>query len=200
MATHEPEATARLTLGPSDAGRLVSADEFAEAEFDEPWTYEREDGRLVVMAPNGADHVETSSPWLLRLILYKVGHPEVVEMVVPNAWVRVDDGSDRIGDLGVYLRAPTPATVRIPDRVPEMMFEIVSPGTVSRKRDYIKKRVDYHKLGILEYVIVDRFTQGVTVLTHAADGYRERILTAGETYESPHLPGLAIPLTEVFGP
>jgi len=46
------------------------------------------------------------------------------------------------------------------------MFEIVSPGSLSRKRDYVKKRAEYHKLGILEYVIVDRFTQGVTVLTY----------------------------------
>ena len=199
MATHEPETHARMLLGPDEAGRLVSAEEFAEAEYVEPWKYEREDGRLVVMAPDGGDHVETSSPLLRRLTVYRDDHPEVVEMVVPNAWVRVDGGKDRIGDLGVYL-AGGRADSKIPDRVPEMMFEVVSPGGESRRRDYVKKRAEYHTLGIREYVIVDRFDRTITALTHAVDGYRERVLSAGETYESPMRPGLAIPLAEVFRP
>jgi Uma2 family endonuclease len=194
MSTH-----ARLTLGPADAGRPVSAEEFAEAEYEEPWKYEREDGRLVVMAPDGGDHVETSSPWLERLIVYKVGHPEIVDLIVPNAWVRVDDGTDRIGDIGVYL-AGERSGLKIPDRVPEMMFEIVSPGRESRERDYVEKRADYHKLEILEYVIVDRFKQTITGLTRAENEYQERVLTAADAYMTPLLPGLAIPLAEVFRP
>ncbi len=194
MSTH-----ARLTLGPADAGRLVSAEEFAEAEYEEPWKYEREDGRLVVMAPDGGDHVETSSPWLKQLVVYWSDHPEVVDRVVPNAWVRVDDGTDRIGDIGVYLAGERTGP-QIPDRVPEMMFEVVSPGRESRERDYVKKRADYHKLEVLEYVIVDRFQKTVTVLTRAEDEYQERVLTAADVYMTPLLPGLAIPLAEVFRP
>jgi len=188
------EAPPRLTLGPDDHGRPVSADEFADADYAAPWKYEREDGRLVVMPPDGKDHIVTSSPWLDRLIVYKLNHPEVVWQVVPNAWIRVSDGTDRIGDLGVYL-----VETEIPDRPPAMMFEVVSPGKVSRERDYIKKRAEYHKLGVREYVIVDRFQETVTVLTYAVEGYQERVLTAADTYTSPLLPGLAVPLAEVLG-
>jgi Uma2 family endonuclease len=197
MSVHRSQRKARLALGSDDAGRRLTAEEFADADYDEPWKYEREDGRLAVMAPDGKDHVVTSSPWLERLIVYRLNHPGVVERVVPNAWVRVDDGTDRIGDIGVYLVHDPPA-LEIPDQAPELMFEVVSPGTEARKRDYVKKRADYHRLGIREYVVVDRMWKQVTVFTHAPEGYRERVLTPADTYATPLLPGLEIPLNEVW--
>src|SRR3954471_19986472 len=103
MATQEPTVEAQLVLGPDDHGRAISADEFAEAEFQEPWNYERVDGRLVVMAPDGQRHIDGASPWWRRLFAYLLAHPEIVEEVVPNAWVRVDGGTDRIGDIGISL-------------------------------------------------------------------------------------------------
>ncbi len=199
MATHESRSRAQLELGPNDAGRDLTSEEFADAIYEEPWRYERQRGRLIVMPPDGAGHVMTTSPWLNRLIVFRMAHPEIVQEVVPSAWVRVDDGTDRIGDIGVYL-AHDPPTLNIPDQVPELMFEIVSPGRTSRQRDYVKKRAEYHKLGVLESVVVDRFKKQVTVLTHTPEGYREQVLTAGDIYDSPLLPGLAIALDEVLKP
>src|SRR4051794_12384085 len=79
MATHETDSRPRVSLGPADAGRSASAEEFAEADYEAPWRYERENGRLVVTAPDGGDHVETSSPWLEWLIAYRLGHSEFVQ-------------------------------------------------------------------------------------------------------------------------
>jgi Uma2 family endonuclease len=197
MATHEARSRAQLELGPEDAGRVLSAEEFADAFYKEPWRYERVRGRLVVMAPDGGNHVRTTNPWLENLVVYKVNHPEVVELVVPNSWVRVDAGTDRIGDLGVYL-AGDRAAKDIPDRVPEMMFETVSPGSRSRKRDYVEKRSEYERLGVKEYVVVDRSKKQVTVHVLAPGGYQVRVLTRADTYTSLLLPGLAIPLGEVW--
>jgi Uma2 family endonuclease len=193
MATHQPA----LVLGPDDHGRAVSAEQFAEADFVEPWVYEREGGRLVVMSPEGQRHVDDASPWWRRLFRYMHDHPEVVAEVVPNAWVRVDDGTDRIGDIGIYLVAEGPVPP-IPERVPELMFEVVSPGRESRARDYVKKRSDYYRLGVREYVVIDRFTRSVAVFTRGPRSYRKRVLTPGDVYTSPLLPGLAIPLSEVL--
>jgi Uma2 family endonuclease len=197
MATHEIRSKTQLALGPDDAGRAVSAEEFADALYEEPWRYERVRGRLVVMTPDGGDHVETASPWLRKLYAFWDNHPEVVDLVVGNAWIRVDDWTDRIGDIGVYM-AGALAAPKIPDRIPDLMFEIVSPGRTSRNRDYVSKRSEYERLGVKEYVIVDRFKKQVTVHTLAAGAYQAQILTAADTYTSPRLPGLAIPLAEVW--
>lgn len=200
MATHEPSAETQLTLGPEDDGRFVSAEEFASASFVEPWTYERVDGRLVVMSPEGEEHVDYSEPWRDALVLYKrLSRPDVVQKVVSNAWIRVNDGTDRIGDIGVYL-VPDGPVPPIPDRVPDLMFEIVSPGRTSLDRDYVEKREEYHRLGVREYVIIDRFKKIVTVLTHGPGGYEEQILTLADAYRSPLLPGLEFPLAEAFEP
>jgi Uma2 family endonuclease len=197
MATDEVRSRSQLVLGPDDAGRAVSADEFAEAIYEEPWRYEREEGRLVVMAPDGEDHVEAADPWLDYLFVYRSGHRDVVQRVVPNAWVRVDEGTDRIGDIGVFLVGRRQAK-KIPHRVPDLMFEIVSPGRTSHNRDYVKKRADYERLGVKEYVIVDRFKKQVTVHVRVRGRYQTRVLTTADTYTSRLLPGLAIPLSEAW--
>lgn len=186
-----------LKLGPADAGRLVSSEDFACADFEEPWRYERVDGRLVIVAPAGEDHVCQSEPWRDLLGAYKLAHPEVVHRVVSEAWVRVDTGTDRIGDIGVYLATEGPAS-RIPDRVPDLMFEFVSPGRESHERDYVRKRKDYFKLGIREYVIVDRAAGLVTVHNRGPRSYRSRVLQSGDTYTSPLLPGFAVRLADLL--
>src|SRR4051794_12379141 len=103
MATHESPSVPRLILGPDDHGSPVSGEQFASAEYLEPWKYERVEGRLVVMAPDGADHDGCSEPLRDHLGAYRLARPDVVQMVVSEAWVRVDEGTDGIGDIGVFL-------------------------------------------------------------------------------------------------
>lgn len=189
--------SAMLKLGPEDHGRRISSEEYANAEFQEPWSFERVDGRLIAVAPAGEEHALCAEPWRDRLVLYKLQHPGVIYLVISEAWLRVDGSTDRIGDIGVYLQTEEPRP-KVPDRVPDLMFEIVSPDRRSRSRDYVDKRADYHRFGVREYVIIDRFNGNVTVLQHAPEGYREQILRTPETYTTPLLPGLAIPLAEVL--
>jgi Uma2 family endonuclease len=193
MAIQQPV----LHLGPHDQGRIVSADEFAEAEYAEPWKYERDQGRLIVMPPDGPGHDRCSEPVRDHLGAFRLAHPGLVDEVVSEAWVRVDGGTDRIGDIGVFLAGKRSAFPR-PDRVPELMFEIVSPDRESRERDYVHKRREYRQIGVLEYVIVDRIRHRMTVYTAAPRGYHKSILRAGDVYSTPLLPGLAIPLAGIL--
>ena len=186
-----------LQIGPDDQGKLVSSDEFASADFQEPWRYERADGRLVVVAPAGEDHIDMSEPWRDWLVAYKLQHPDVVYRVVSVPWVRVDEGTDRIGDIGVYLVTEAPAP-RIPDRVPDLMFEFVSPGRESHERDYVRKRKDYFKFGVREYVIIDRAAGIVTVHTRGARSYRTHVLKSNDEYTSDLLPGFVLRLSDVL--
>lgn len=199
MATKVPRAGGPLSLGREDEGRFVSSEEFVGAFYSEPWRYERIGGRLVVLPPDDGEQVEATSPWLRALFLFRYGDCEVVELIVPGAWIRADEDTDRIADIGIYLADEGPVS-KIPDRIPELVFDIVRPSDAPGGRDDLERRRDYHRLGIGEYVVVDRFQKTVTVFAHTSDGCEERVLTQAETYESPLLPGLAIPLAEVFRP
>ncbi|HEX8202403.1 MAG TPA: Uma2 family endonuclease [Isosphaeraceae bacterium] len=193
MAIRQPV----LVLGLGDHGRPISDEEYLSAEFEEPWKYELVDGRLLVLSPNSEDHDDAAEPWRDFLVAYKLAHRDRVEKVVPEAWVRIRPGRFRIGDIGVYLVSDRSA-LRRPDRAPELMYEVVSPGLDSSERDYVEKRAEYHAIGVLEYVIVDYLARNVLVLTHTPAGYEERVLTEADTYTTPLLPGLSIPLAEVF--
>ena len=186
-----------LQLGPDDDGRIVSSADFASADYEPPYVYERVAGRLQVMSPEGKHHVRSSTPWFNRLVTYAVAHTDRVQAVVPTPWVRIDANTDRVGDIGVYLGGLLD-DLDIPDQVPNLIFEFVSPSRKDRHRDYVSKRADYQKIGVAEYVIVDRFERKVTVLTLQAGGYSERVILADGTYESPLLPGFVVRLHEVW--
>ena len=47
---------------------------------------------------------------------YRLAHPELVELVVSECWVRVDAETDRIGDIGVFLVGNRSGLAR-PERV-----------------------------------------------------------------------------------
>lgn len=190
-------ATTRV-LGPADVGMHFTRDEYAEAEWAHGCTFERANGRLVLMPPAGYDHRVTSEPIRDCLVVYKVAHRDLVEHVFEEAWTVIDEDTDRIPDIAVYLRTRFEGQ-RIPERVPELIFEIVSPGRTNRRRDHDEKRDEYERLGILEYVIVDRFDHELTVLRLVEGKYEEQILKPSETYRNPLLPGLEIPLQPIIG-
>jgi Uma2 family endonuclease len=186
-----------LMLSPDDQGRSVSAEEFAGAEFLEPWSYEREEVKLLVMPPDSPDHDRCSEPIRDHLGAYRLSFPLIVEEVFSECWVQVDEGTDRIGDIGVFLVGNRSAVPR-PKRVPEIIFEVVSPDRKSRERDYVKKRKEYADLGVLEYVVVDRLRRRVTVYASYPLAQRKRVLLPEDRYVSALLPGLEIPLGDVL--
>lgn len=187
----------QLQLGRADQGLRLSRRSFAEADYEEPWRYERVNGRLAVMAPAGDEHVEAMQPFLEKLVVYKVTYPDRIAKVVPEAWIAIPGATDRIADLAVYLKAAR-ARRRIPIAVPEIVFEITSPGKVNLRRDYEEKRDDYRRAGVREYVIVDRFDHRVTIFRKARTRFVEVALTPAESYASPLLPGLEIPLAGII--
>jgi Uma2 family endonuclease len=192
MATQHPV----LALGPDDHGRLLTSAEFPDADSVEPWKYERVNGRFVVMLPDGQRHIEGTEPWLTRLVRYFVAHREIVDHVVPNVWIRVDDGTDRIGDLGLYLSRNFP-TPPVPERIPDIMFEVVSPGKKSRDREDREKRADYQKTWNSRVCRARPSTQAGDVFALARSGYEKRVLTRSDGYSSSLLTELEIDLSEV---
>ena len=190
-------ATELTSLGPDDAGRRVTAQDFARLDFVEPFQYERVRGRLVVMPPAGPDHRFVSRPFRRNLSAYWNDHLTVVEDVDVEGWIATSPDDDRLPDICVYLVGDDDAR-KVPDRVPALVFEFVSRSRSDQERDYIHKREEYHAIGVKEYVIVGRFKRTVLVLSWQPDDYAEQTLTEHDSYSTPILPGLAIPLSEAF--
>ncbi len=186
-----------LQLGSHDAGVQITAEEFAIAQFEEPYKYERVRGRLIVMSPSGPEHRKVSRPFRRKLGGYWEQHPELVDDVDIEGWVATSEQDDRIPDICVYL-AGSKSAESVPRRVPDLVFEFVSSNRADQERDYIYKRAEYHKIGVREYVIVDRFKTAVLVLTWQEGDFAERGLSPKDSFTTPLLPGLTIPLDEVF--
>lgn len=187
----------QLLLTKTHAGTELTRDEFLEAEFDPQWRYERTHGRLVVMPPPEFGHHVTAMTFRDHLGAYRLAHLDSVEFVFQESHTVVDDDTDRIPDIAVYLKSQHEVP-EFPFRVPDLVFEVVSAGWASMKRDYEEKRDEYERLGVREYVIVDRFDHRLTVLTLSNGHYVESWLGPKDAYTSPLLPGLSIPLTGVI--
>jgi hypothetical protein len=133
MEASLPSTQPCLTPDPEDQSRIVSAKEFASADFVEPWTYGRKAGRRIIMAPDSLEHDQFSEPWRDLLSAYKLNHGEIVQLVRSEAWIKVPGRTDRIANIGDYLVRDSfiPVTE---NRVSDMIFEAVSPRARSKTR------------------------------------------------------------------
>jgi Uma2 family endonuclease len=86
------------------------------------------------------------------------------------------------------------------DGPPDLAVEILSPN--SRRQDEVLKRDLYDRSGVAEYWIVDPEIEIVKVYRRGTSGRFERAAELAaerdERLESPLLPGLALPLVELF--
>jgi Uma2 family endonuclease len=80
---------------------------------------------------------------------------------------------------------------------PDLVVEILSPGT--RKRDRIFKAKRYARFGVREMWIADPDRKTVEVFVNNGDAFQREALYASEgVLRSPLLPGLEVPLARVF--
>jgi Uma2 family endonuclease len=82
---------------------------------------------------------------------------------------------------------------------PDLVVEVLSPGTKNVKRDRQLKPARYAFWGMREYWLVDRLARQVEV--YRLDGPRYTLaaaLAAGDTLASPLLPGFACIVGELF--
>ena len=100
-------------------------------------------------------------------------------------------------DLVVILQgSKAVVTDRMVEGAPDIVVEILSSD---RRRDLVRKRQVYAEAGVAEYWIFDQRADTATLLDLRDGEYVERaVLTAADTLTTPLLPGLAIPLADVF--
>lgn len=183
-------------LTEADAGIELTREEFYELEPDPRWRFERVEGRLVVLPPPEFEHHVVAGEIRDRLGAYRLAHLDLVQHVFQECHTVIDDETDRIPDVAVYLRSDREEQ-EFPERVPDIIFEIVSPGWAAMKRDYEEKRNEYERIGVREYVIVDRFAHRLTIHTLVDGEFVESEIGTKGIYTSPLLPGLSIPLAGI---
>ena len=175
------------------------------AEFlDLPDTEEREkmeldDGELYIMPRPRRAH-QSALVWLIwHIMAYINSFAEPPAEAYPDLVVILSQEPRRVmaPDLAIILaNRPDVFVDGYAEGAPDVVVEILS---TNRNRDLIYKRRIYAEAGIREYWIVDPRDDTVTLLELRHGEYAERaVLTADDTLTTPLLPGLAIPLSDVF--
>ena len=169
-----------------------------------------EDGRLYEVI-DGELHVSRQPHWHHQYICLQLG-------VALQAWSRATgagvanlapgvifaEDDDVVPDVVWMSRARRASVVDADGKVraaPELVVEVLSPGGANEQRDREFKLKLYSRQGVLEYWIVDWRARTVQVfrreqaaLQLAATLYSEDALT------SPHLPGFACPVADLWEP
>lgn len=189
----------KLKIGPNDHGRRMSLREYEPVDTVEGYVYELARGIITVCDVPAFPHA-----WLVaylrdQLAYYKLAHPEEIYIILGSFDCKLLIGefeSERHPDLAVYKSKPRRKEDFWWHYLPDLVVEIVSRG--SKKRDYVEKREEYLALGIKEYWIVDGGKREILALRRLRGKWSERLLTAGESYQSKVLPGFSLDCREVF--
>ena len=179
-------------------GMEMSLDEFLSlGRTDGKW--ELDDGVLYIMASGTPDHqfLHFQFGWHIENYLNGFDEPpahfyqemttilsrELQRAPEPDIVIILDERQEIVGRSRV--EAP-----------PDIAIEILS---TDRSRDLVRKRQIYAEAGVLEYWPIDPRNDTVTQLELREGEYVERaVLGADDTLTTPLLPGLSIPLADIF--
>ncbi len=199
MATVTSPAT-KTKIGPGDQGRRMTLDEFVAAEGMDGYLYELARGIVVVTQVPGINH-----GWIVErvnevFVVYKLANPGRIIYRAGGGECRLRLAgmqSDRHPDQAVYLTPPPRGKRTWHTWVPAIVVEVVSKR--GEDRDYVEKREEYLRCGILEYWIFDPYRRKLLVLRRELDVWVERELGESDRHETGLLPGLVVPVGEVLG-
>jgi Uma2 family endonuclease len=192
--------TTAIKIGPTDHGRRMSLAEFEHAEVQEGHLYELGRGVIVVSDIPNRVHFAQYNTVRRQLNGYDVTHPGRIHSMGGGGECKLlitSHDSERHPDYAIYKTAPPSGEEELWSMwIPEIVFEIVSPG--SEHRDYVEKREEYLAFGVVEYWIIDASKQEMLVLRRAGGRWREKIVRAPDTYTTRLLPGLKFDCGQIF--
>ena len=182
-------------------GMQMSVDEFLDLpETDDKLKMELDDGILYIMPRPRRVH-QFLSFWLgWYFANYLASFAEPPAEVYPELVVILSREPRQVlvPDLAVILRERTGIFVGgYFEGAPDIVIEILSSD---RDRDLVRKRQLYAEAGVPEYWILDPLNDTVLPLELRGGEYVERgALGINDTLTTPLLPGLVVPLADLFG-
>ena len=191
MTTSKPRLRTGMRMSVAEFLELPDIDEYRWLELD--------DGELYFMPRPRRAHQFVS----ISLSAYFVNHLNTFDEPPAEVYTELvvvispESGRILIPDLSVFLRAPGDASdISAVGRIPDLVVEILSSD---RNRDLVHKRQLYAEAGVAEYLIFDPQNDTVLPLRLSGGEYTDLpILTAADTLTTPLLPGLSIPLADIF--
>jgi Uma2 family endonuclease len=186
-------------LGPLDHGRRMSLEEFDRAEGAGGHLYELSRGTVTVVDVPEPRHFAQVEALREQFVADKIAHRDRVHGIAGGADCKIllpDDESERHPDLAVYRKPPPRGGNVWADWVPEIVVEVVSPG--SEHRDHVEKREEYLRFGVKEYWIVDADRREVLVLRRSGGKWVERTLRPPAVYRTRTLPDFEFDCAPVF--
>jgi Uma2 family endonuclease len=159
-----------------------SFEDYLAYDDNEDRLYELFNGRLVEVPPESGLNVGIATK-LLIYFAQVVGHLRVrghgLELEVegeprnryPDLTIIKEEHVDQLLDRN---------TIRLSMAAPDLVVEVVSPGSLQRDRDYVAKRSQYQSRNIPVYWIVDPQIQQIMVLTLNSQGYQEQVYRDGD--------------------
>ena len=181
-------------------GMRMSVDEFLDLpETDDKLRLELDDGELYVMPRPRRVHQFLALQLGTYFVNYLDSFTEPPAEVYFELVIILSREPRRVlvPDLCIFLREHTDIFVGgYAEGPPDIAIEILSSD---RNRDLVHKRQIYAEAGIPEYWIFDPRKDTVTPLELQGEVYVERgVLGAEDTLTTALLPGLVIPLADLF--
>lgn len=176
-------------------------EDYKSLPYVERQRFELLEGELIPMAPSpGFAHQSVSLELVTRLHIFVQERGLGTVLEAPFDVVLGEPGEEQVVQPDILLVTKERRHIIHDDEIrgaPDLVVEVLSPSTV--EKDRVFKRRLYAKYGVREYWIADPDTKTIEVLTLGERGYeRAGLYTKGQVLESPLLPGLRIPLDEVF--
>jgi Uma2 family endonuclease len=178
---------------------LMTIDDLEAIPYDEWHRFELIEGELYVSCAPGIPHQLVLNYLQVELTIYLRQNP--IGTLVPGPGAVFDKHNSVIPDIA-FVRNERWEAIVAKDRfnaAPDLVIEIVSPGSTNRSRDFNLKRKVYAKFGVPEYWVVDTWAKSVAVF-RLTDNTLEEVVTlrGDDELESPVLPGLALKLSAIF--
>jgi Uma2 family endonuclease len=178
---------------------LMTIDHLEAIPYDEWHRYELIEGELYVSCAPGIPHQLVLGNLQLELGIYLRQNP--IGILVPGPGAVFDRYNSVIPDI-VFVRNERWNAIVAKHRfnaAPDLVIEIVSPGSTNYSRDFNLKRKVYGKFKVPEYWIVDCWSRSV-IIFRLEDNTLKEVIRFRETdaLESSVFPGLSLKLSDIF--
>ena len=183
----------------SNVKHLMTVKDVKALPYDECHRYELIEGELHVSPAPGIPHQLVLYNLLLKLGNYLEQNP--IGILVPGPGAKFSEHNYVIPDIAFVRNERWGSTVAKDEfnAAPDLIIEIVSPGSKNRKRDLELKHTLYGKYGVQEYWAVECWSRSVIVFRQNGNTLEEIMtLKDDDMLESALFPGLSLKLDTIF--